>query len=128
MRLVSLISKVTFILFLSPLVLFCAEGDGFIKEEDKTWMDIVDPRLQASYEAYEKDKRERAKFSKDIARFATLKKIKLNLALMIHQYNLKGPHYDPNKFDEYTKWMRIYEKEITIAMDNYDAGCLCFLF
>ena len=127
MRLVSLISKVTFILFLSPLVLFCAEGDGFINKS-KSWIDIVDPRLQASYEAYEKDKRERAKFSKDIARFATLKKTRLNLALMIHQYNLKGPHYDPNKFDEYTKWMRTYEKEITIAMDNYDAGAYVFFF
>ena len=47
---------------------------------------------------------------------------------MIHQYNLKGPHYDPNKFDEYTKWMRTYEKEITIAMDNYDAGAYVFFF
>ena len=127
MRLVSLTLKVTF-LFLSPLVLYCAKGDGFIKEDDKTWMDIIDPRLQASYEAYEKDKRERAKFSKDIARFATLKKSQLNLAVMVHQYNLKGPHYDPDKFDEYTKWMRTYEKEITIAMDNYDAACVCFLF
>ena len=80
-------------------MLCCAKGDGFIKEENKTWMDIIDPRLQASYEAYEKDKRERAKFSKDIARFATLKKSKLNLALLIHQYDLKGPHYNPDKFD-----------------------------
>ena len=127
MRLISLILKVTF-LFLSPLVLCCAKGDGFIKEDDKTWMDIIDPRLQASYEAYEKEKRERAKFSKDIARFATLKKSQLNLAVMVHQYNLKGPHYDPDKFDEYTKWMRTYEKEITIAMDNYDAAAYVFFF
>ena len=52
-------------------MLYCAKGDGFIKKESKTWIDIVDPKLQASYEAYEKEKRERAKFSKDIARFAT---------------------------------------------------------
>ena len=127
MRLVSLTLKVTF-LFLSPLVLYCAKGDGFIKEDDKTWMDIIDPRLQASYEAYEKDKREKAKFSKDIARLATLTKNKLNLAVMIHQYDLKGPHYDPNKFDEYTKWMRIYEKETSIAMANYDADAYVFFF
>ena len=127
MRLVSLILKVTF-LFLSPLVLYCAKGDGFIKKESKTWIDIVDPKLQASYEAYEKEKRERAKFSKDIARFATLKKSKLNLALLIHQYDLKGPHFDADKFDEYTKWMRTYEKEITIAMDNYDAAAYVFFF
>lgn len=127
MRLVSLISKVTFLLFLSPLVLYCAEGDGFINNGE-SWMSIIDPRLQASYEAYEKEKRERAKFSKDIARFATLKKSQLDLAVMVHQYNLKGPHYDPNKFDEYTKWMRTYEKEISIAMDNYDAAAYVFFF
>jgi hypothetical protein len=109
-------------------VLYCAKGDGFIKKESKTWIDIVDPKLQASYEAYEKEKRERAKFSKDIARFATLKKSKLNLALLIHQYDLKGPHFDADKFDEYTKWMRTYEKEITIAMDNYDAAAYVFFF
>ena len=91
-------------------------------------MDIIDPRLQASYEAYEKDKREKAKFSKDIARFATLKKSQLDLAVMVHQYDLKGPHYDPNKFDEYTKWMRTYEKEISIARDNYDAAAYVFFF
>ena len=109
-------------------MLYCAKGDGFIKEDNKTWMDNIDPRLQASYEAYQKEKREKAKFSKDIAKLATLTKNKLNLAVMIHQYDLKGPHYDPGKFDEYTKWMRIYEKEISIAMDNYDASAYVFFF
>ena len=127
MRLIRSILKVTFLLFLSPLVLYCAEGDGFINNGE-SWMEIIDPRLQASYEAYEKEKRERAKFSKDVARFATLKKSQLDLAVMVHQYNLKGPHFDPDKFDEYTKWMRTYEKEITIAMDNYDAAAYVFFF
>ena len=108
-------------------MLYCAEGDGFISN-DESWMDIIDQRLQASYEAYEKEKRERVKFSKDVARFATLKKSQLDLAVMVHQYNLKGPHFDPDKFDEYTKWMRTYEKEITIAMDNYDAAAYVFFF
>jgi len=108
-------------------VLYCAEGDGFISN-DESWMDIIDQRLQASYEAYEKEKRERVKFSKDVARFATLKKSQLDLAVMVHQYNLKGPHFDPDKFDEYTKWMRIYEKEILIATNNYDAQSYVFFF
>ncbi len=127
MRLIRSILKVTFLLFLSPLVLYCAEGDGFISN-DESWMDIIDQRLQASYEAYEKEKRERVKFSKDVARFATLKKSQLDLAVMVHQYNLKGPHFDPDKFDEYTKWMRIYEKEILIATNNYDAQSYVFFF
>ena len=108
-------------------MLYCAEGDGFISN-DESWMDIIDQRLQASYEAYEKEKRERVKFSKDVARFATLKKSQLDLAVMVHQYNLKGPHFDPDKFDEYTKWMRIYEKEILIATNNYDAQSYVFFF
>jgi len=108
-------------------VLYCTEGDGFINNNE-SWMSIIDPKLQASYEAYEEEKRERAKFSKDVARFATLKKSQLDLAVMVHQYNLKGPHFDADKFDEYTKWMRIYEKEITIAMDNYDAAAYVFFF
>ncbi len=127
MRLIRSILKVTFLLFLSPLVLYCTEGDGFINNNE-SWMSIIDPKLQASYEAYEEEKRERAKFSKDVARFATLKKSQLDLAVMVHQYNLKGPHFDADKFDEYTKWMRIYEKEITIAMDNYDAAAYVFFF
>ena len=108
-------------------MLYCTEGDGFINNNE-SWMSIIDPKLQASYEAYEEEKRERAKFSKDVARFATLKKSQLDLAVMVHQYNLKGPHFDADKFDEYTKWMRIYEKEITIAMDNYDAAAYVFFF
>ena len=128
MRVVTCLIIVTFISFLSPLVLFCAEGGGFIKEDDKTWMDVIDPRLQASYEAYEKEQREKADFSKKIARIATLTKNKLNLAVMIHRYDLRGPHFDPSKFDEYTKWMRIYEKETSIAMDNYDADAYVFFF
>ena len=108
-------------------MLYCTEGDGFINK-DNSWVDIIDPRLQASYEAYEKEKQERAKFSKNVAKFATIKKSQLDLAVMVHQYNLKGPHFDPDKFDEYTKWMRTYEKEITIAMDNYDAAAYVFFF
>tara|TARA_E500000331_G_scaffold167733_1_gene162234 strand:+ start:159 stop:632 length:474 start_codon:yes stop_codon:yes gene_type:complete len=127
LRLVSLTLKVTF-LFLSPLVLYCAEGDGFIKEEGKTWVDIVDPKLQASYEEYQRNERERKQFSKDIARFATLKKKTFDLVALIHQFNLRGPHFDPTKFDELTKWMRMYEKEILIAMDNYDAEAYVFFF
>lgn len=127
MRLVRSILKVTFLFFLSPLVLYCTKGDGFINNGE-SWLDAIDQRLQASYEAYEKEKREKAKFSKDIAKLATLTKNKLNLAVMIHQYDLKGPHYDPDKFDEYTKWMRIYEKETSIAMTNYDANAYVFFF
>jgi hypothetical protein len=137
------------VLFISSSVLSCAEDDGFIKEsnskeskkvedttktsgdkqESKTdWTNVVDPRLQRSYEEHQREQRLRAQFSKDIARFATLKKKTFDMVALIHKFDLKGPHYDPTKFDELTKWMRIYEKEILIAMDNYDAEAYVFFF
>ena len=142
MRLTRVTLTVTFILFLSPLVLSCAEGDGFIKETptdkptkvvdkketETNWTNVVNPKLQASYEKHEREKRIRAQFSKDIGRFATLKKKTFDLVAFIHKFDLKGPHFDPTKFDEYTKWMRVYEREILIAMDNYDAEAYVFFF
>ena len=130
------------LLFISSSVLSCAEDDGFIKDDqsdkptksvdkketETDWTDVVDPKLQASYEKHEREKRIRAQFSKDIGRYATLKKKTFDMVAMIHKFDLKGPHYDPQKFDEYTKWMRIYEKEILIAMDNYDAAAYVFFF
>ena len=105
-----------------------AEDDGSFKDKNNSWQSIIDPKLQASYEAYEKVKRDKAEFSKGIAKFATLKKSQLEMALMIHKFNLKGPHFDSSKFDEYTKWMRIYEKEILTATNNYDAQSYVFFF
>ena len=104
------------------------EDDGFFSDKNDSWQSIIDPRLQASYEAYEKEKRDRAEFSKEIGKFATLKKSQMEMALLIHKFNLKGPHFNPEKFDEYTKWMRIYEKEILIATNNYDAQSYVFFF
>lgn len=104
------------------------EDDGSFSDKNDSWQSIIDPRLQASYEAYEKEKRDRAEFSKEIGKFATLKKSQMEMALLIHKFNLKGPHFNPEKFDEYTKWMRIYEKEILIATNNYDAQSYVFFF
>ena len=77
---------------------------------------------------HQREQRLRAQFSKDIAKIATLKKKTFDMVAMIHKFDLRGPHYDPTKFDELTKWMRIYEKEILIAMDNYDAAAYVFFF
>jgi hypothetical protein len=131
------IQTVILVLFISSLV---AKDDGFINKDtegpkkptkdnsQKSWTDVVNPKLQASYEAHEKEKRDRAQFSKDIGRLATLKKKQFDLVATIHRFNLRGPHYDPDKFDEYTKWMRIYEKEILVAMNNYDSESYVFFF
>ena len=57
-----------------------------------------------------------------------MKKKTFELVALIHRFNLKGPHFNPDKFDELTKRMRIYEKEILIAMYNYDAEAYVFFF
>lgn len=110
------------------MVFLYTKGDGFKDVDNNTWEDIIDPRLQASYEEYEKNKRETQEFSSRIKKFATLKKNTFNLVSLIHKFNLKGPHYDESKFDDYTKWMRVYEKEISIAIDNKDAEAYVFFF
>ena len=104
------------------------EGDGSFSDKNDSWQSIIDPKLQASYDEYQRNEREKNQFRKDISKFATLKKSQMEMALMIHKFNLKGPHFDPDKFDEYTKWMRIYEKEILIATNNYDAQSYVFFF
>ena len=138
MRLVSLILKVTFILFLSPLVLPCAEGDGFIKApppKDESlknkyqgWQDLINPVLQKSYEEYQKNKLLKERFDMDVRRYGTLTKKDLNLAVTIHRFNLTRGEVDQYTYNECTKWMQIYEKEIVIARENYDGPAYVFFF
>lgn len=104
------------------------EDDGSFDDKNNSWQSIIDPKLQASYEEYQRNEREKSQFRKDIAKFATLKKKTFDLVALIHRFNLRGPHFEPTKFGEYTKWMLIYEKEILIAMDNHDAEAYVFFF
>ena len=104
------------------------EDDGSFNDNNNSWQSIIDPKLQASYEEYQRNEREKSQFRKDIAKFATLKKKTFNMVALIHRFNLRGPHFDATKFDDYTKWMQIYEKEILIAMENYDAEAYVFFF
>lgn len=134
MRLVSLISKVTFILFLSPLVLSCAEGDGFLKKapppdnDSLSWQSLVNPALQKSYEELQKRRQLQIQFEHDIKTYATLTKDQLQLAMNIHRYNLKHGAVDEEVYGDCTKWMTIYEKEIEIARENYDGPAYVFFF
>jgi len=128
LKLVRLILTVTFILFLSPLVLYCTKGDGYEEVKDKTWLDVIDKKFQKAYELYEKQQKQKEEFSKKIAKFATLNKKTFDIVELVHRFNLRGPHFDPTKFNEYTKWMRIYEAEIKTAMNNYDAETYVFFF
>lgn len=124
---------VTYITLLSPLVTSCAEGDGFIKapppkREFEGWQNLINPVLQKSYEEYQKNKLLKDQFDKDIRRYGTLTKDDLNLAMMIHRFNLKRGDVDQYTYNECTKWMKIYETEIEIARKNYDGPAYVFFF
>lgn len=124
---------VTYITLLSPLVTSCAEGDGFIKapppkNEFEGWQTLINPVLQKSYEEYQKNKLLKEQFEKDIRRYGTLTKDDLNLAMMIHRFNLKRGDVDQYTYNECTKWMKIYETEIEIARENYDGPAYVFFF
>jgi replicative DNA helicase len=115
------------------LVTSCAEGDGFIKapppkNEFEGWQNLINPVLQKSYEEYQKNKLLKEQFQKDIRRYGTLTKDDLNLAMMIHRFDLKRGDVDQYTYNECTKWMKIYETEIEIARKNYDGPAYVFFF
>lgn len=133
MRFLSKYLIVTYITLLSPLVTSCAEGDGFIKapppkNEFEGWQNLINPVLQKSYEEYQKNKLLKEQFQKDIRRYGTLTKDDLNLAMMIHRFDLKRGDVDQYTYNECTKWMKIYETEIEIARKNYDGPAYVFFF
>jgi len=124
---------VTYFILLSPLVTSCAEGDGFIKapppkNELEGWQNLINPVLQKSYEEYQKNKLLKEQFQKDIRRYGTLTKDDLNLAMMIHRFDLKRGDVDQYTYNECTKWMKMYETEIEIARKNYDGPAYVFFF
>lgn len=124
---------VTYFILLSPLVTSCAEGDGFIKapppkNEFEGWQNLINPVLQKSYEEYQKNKLLKEQFQKDIRRYGTLTKDDLNLAMMIHRFDLKRGDVDQYTYNECTKWMKMYETEIEIARKNYDGPAYVFFF
>jgi hypothetical protein len=124
------------ILLILPVVISGVDDNKTISKSKKTintavaetWIANVNPKLQAAYDLYENEQREHARFLKEIASYATLKKKQFNLVAMIHRFDLRGPHFELDKFDEYTKLMRVYENEITIARENYDAAAYVFFF
>ena len=125
---------VTYFILLSPLVTSCAEGDGFLrkapppKDDWLGWQSLVNPALQKSYEELQKRRQLQIQFEQDIKTYATLTKDQLQLAMNIHQYNLIHGEVDKEVFDDCTKWMVIYEKEIAIARENYDGPAYVFFF
>ena len=124
---------VTYFILLSSLVTSCAKGDGYKKapspkNEYEGWQSLINPVLQKSYEEYQKNKFLKEQFKKDIKTYATLTEDHINLAMMIHQFNLKTHEIEKEKFDEYTQWMKIYEKEIEIARENFDGPAYVFFF
>ena len=107
MRFLSKYLIVTYITLLSPLVTSCAEGDGFIKapppkNEFEGWRNLINPVLQKSYEEYQKNKLLKEQFQKDIRRYGTLTKDDLNLAMMIHRFDLKRGDVDQYTYNECT--------------------------
>ena len=111
----------------------CTKGDGYLKNQSTKneydgWQSLINPVLQKSYEEYQKSKLLKDEFDKDIRRYAQLTKADLNLAMMIHRFNLRQNDVDQYTYNECTKWMKIYEKEIEIARENYDGPAYVFFF
>ena len=52
----------------------------------------------------------------------------IELASLALKWNLEGENFNQETYDEDTKWLAIYKKEMQIAEDNLDIGAYIFFF
>ena len=52
----------------------------------------------------------------------------IELASLALKWNLEGENFNQETYDEDTKWLVIYKKEMQIAEDNLDIGAYIFFF
>ena len=52
----------------------------------------------------------------------------VQVAFIIDRYNLFGDDFNSTSFEEDTKWLNIYKKEVKIAKDNLDGQAYIFFF
>ena len=87
------------------------------KEEKKT--DEGPPKLT---------KKEIAAFYASVEGYKFMDPKLIELAKLILMWDLKGAEFDQDTYDEDTKWLVVYKKEMQAAEDNLDIGAYIFFF
>ena len=127
-----LVKRVIQLILLSSLVV-SAKDDGFITATDseKDPIKVEDKKEEPKEETTGPPKPTDAELKVFYARVEGYKFMDpklIELARLILEWNLVGAKFNPDTYDEDTKWLVIYKKEMQAADDNLDIGAYIFFF
>lgn len=126
------------LILVSSLAVF-AKDDGFITatddEKDPVKVETADGKEKESKEKKKNEhippkptKEDIEKFYKIIDGYYIIDPKKDELAKLILKWNLEGADFNPDTYEEDTKWLNIFKKEMQIAEDNLDIGAYIFFY
>jgi hypothetical protein len=130
-----LVKRVIQLILLSSLVAI-AKDDGFITATDseKEPVKVEDTTEEPKEEKTKNEgppkptKKEIAAFYASVEGYKFMDPKLIELARLILEWNLEGAKFNTDTYDEDTKWLVIYKKEMQVAEDNLDIGAYIFFF
>jgi len=133
-----LVKRVIQLILLSSLVVV-AKDDGFItatdSEKEPVKVEGGEEKKEEPKEEEKKDtgppkptKEDLEKFYRIIDGYFIIDPRKVELAKLILKWNLEGADFNPDTYEEDTKWLGIFKKEMQIAEDNLDVGAYIFFY
>ena len=113
-----------------------AKDDGFItatdpeKEPVKVEDTTEEPREEKTKneDPPKSTKKEIAAFYASVEGYKFMDPKRIELASLALNWNLRGKDFNQDTYDEDTKWLAIYKKEMQAAEDNLDIGAYIFFF
>ena len=131
----SLIIRVIQLILLSSLAVIAKDG-GFITATDSEKEPVkVEGKKEEPKEEKKTDegppkltKKEIAAFYASVEGYKFMDPKLIELAKLILMWDLKGAEFDQDTYDEDTKWLVVYKKEMQAAEDNLVIGAYIFFF
>jgi hypothetical protein len=132
-----LVKRVIQLILVSSLVV-SAKDDGFITATDSD-KDSVKVEETETKDESEKDKKdttdppkptelELKEFYMRVEGYQFMDPKLIELARLILEWNIEGADFKQETYEEDTKWLAIYKKEMQAAEDNLDIGAYIFFF
>ena len=126
-----LVKRVIQLVLLSSLVV-SAKDDGFItatdSDEEPTKVESAENKKEETTGPPKPTDAELKVFYARVEGYKFMDPKLIELARLILEWNLEGAKFNPDTYDEDTKWLVIYKKEMQVAEDNLDIGAYIFFF
>ena len=126
-----LVKRVIQLILLSSLVAI-AKDDGFItatdSDEDVTKAEDAEDKKEETKNPPKPTDAELKVFYARVEGYKFMDPKLIELARLILKWNLEGADFNQDTYDEDTKWLVIYKKEMQVAEDNLDIGAYIFYF